>query len=449
MIKMIFKSVNLKDILILIFLMIFLVPGTVFSSQTEISQDIYIFPIPEESLDPHITWEQGRSQVFTYLYDSLYSYDRKNDQYLPDLASDIINVERDGDLYKNIIPINIDKKFADRSYLTPEDVEYSILRLLLLDYPGSGSSYFWRSVFNQPDLSSFIKGVAGYSNPKHLNFKDARKIYHLIKERIFIDSDNLIIKSEEPINFMMLLSDRVSWSSIINKDYMVANNDWDGNSDTWPLYYQRSPESSPLYDNNLATSTKWRVLKWRSGKHLTLAESTASEFWYQKIESLKLFFTPGIISSFAGPFINATVNKAQLLPETSFKADSKLLDKYYNRYTISADSIIYLLKNLQEDKTDTNSIIYYKNNENHKRLINKLVSKEEGYSRDVVEVLNWSDYYNRLLNGDYKYALVERLEPFSEELGYLYTIKAEFDYPLEAKEILDKPERIIFERKGI
>jgi len=447
MIKMTFNSVDIKNIIILVFLMIFLIPGVAISSQTEISQDIYIYPIPEESLDPHITWEQGRTQVFNYLYDSLYNYDRNNGQYRPDLASDIIKVERVEDLYKNIIPINTDKRFADGSYLTPEDVEYSILRLLLLDHPGSGSSYFWRSIFNQSNLSSFTKAIAGYSNPEYLSFKDARKIFNLIKERILVEDDSLIIKSKEPIDFMLLLSDRVPWSSILNKDYMIDNNGWDGNSDTWPLYYQRSPESSPLYENNLATSTKWRVAKWSPGKHITLASSFFSKPWYQEIDSLKLFFNSEIISSIAGPLINSTIYKARFLPEKNLDINDNLLNKNYKIETISAGSVIYLLKSLQENRTNYDSIIYYKNNETHKSLINKLVSKKEEYSRDVVEVLNWSEYYNRLLSGDYKYAIVERLEPFVDELNYLYTINAEFGYPLEVKEIIDKPERILYERR--
>ncbi|MFN2363897.1 MAG: hypothetical protein ABR596_06320 [Halarsenatibacteraceae bacterium] len=445
---MTYKSVDFKSIIIVIFLMIFLMPGTAFSSQAEISQDIYIFPIPEESLDPHITWEQGRNQIFNYLYDSLYNYDKDNDQYKPDLASDIIKVERVGDLYKNIIPINTDKKFADGSYLTPEDVEYSILRLLLLGQHGSGSPYFWRTIFNQPDLSSFTKAVVGYSNPEYLSYKDARRIFDIIKERIFIEDGSLIIKSKEPIDFMLLLSDKVPWSSILNKDYMIANNGWDGNSDTWQSYYQRSPESSPLYDNNLATSTKWRVAKWRPGNHLTLVASAFNKSWYQKIDSLKLFFTSEVISSHAGPLINSTIYKAIFLSEIFFEIDDGLLNKNYKIETVSAESIIYLLKSLQENRTDNDSIIYYKNNENHKKLIKELVLKQE-YSRDVVEVLNWNEYYKRLLQGDYKYAIVERLEPFANELEYLYTIKAEFDYPLELKEILDEPERILLKRKQI
>lgn len=443
MINMTFKSVEIKSIIILVSVLIFLIPGTVISSAAEISQDISIFPIPRESLDPHITWEQGRTQIFSCLYDSLYNYNRHSDQYRPDLASDIIEVERIGDLYKNKIPIDRDEKFADGSHLTPEDVEYSILRLLLLDYPGSGSPYFWRSIFNQVDLSSFTKAIVGYPNPKNLSFKDARRIFELIKDRIYIENDSLIIKSEEPIDFRLLLSDRVPWASILNKDYMIANKGWDGSSDTWPLYYQRPPESSPLYDNNFATSTKWRVAKWRPGNHLTLAASTFNRTWYQQIDSLKLFFTSEVISPFAGPFINATINKAQFLPEEKLKLDSELLNNNYLVETIPAESIIYLLKSMQEDTS--NSIIVYKNNENHKILINRLVVKEE-YSRDVVEMLNWTEYYKRLLNGDYKYALVERLEPFADELEYLYTVKAEFNYPLEVKEILDKPERILLER---
>ncbi|MGM0413718.1 MAG: hypothetical protein ACQEQP_00900 [Bacillota bacterium] len=442
------KSTFFKNIIILFFLITFLIFGTAISSQAEISNDIYIFPIPEESLDPHITWEQGRTEVFNYLYDSLYDYDIYNNEYIPDLASAKITVEKDKDLNKNVIPINTEKKFADGSYLTAEDVEYSILRLLLLDHPGSGSSYFWRAIFNHPDLSSFAKEIVGYFNHEYLSFKEARKIFNSIKERIYIENDNLIIKSEESIDFQLFLSNRVPWSSVLNKDFMVGSNDWDGDPDTWPLYYQRSPESSPLYDNNKATSSNWRVAKWRPGNHLTLVNSTSGDLWYQKIEFLKLFFTPEIISSFGGPFINSTIDKAQFLPEKDFEIEDNILNKNYKKDTISAESIIYLIKSLQNNRTDFNSIIFYKNNKTHIKIINELNSKED-YNKYKIEALGWDEYYNRLLAGDYKYAVVERLEPFAEELQYLYTIQSEFDYSVDLIEILDKPERILYKRRGI
>lgn len=448
MIKMTFKSVDFKNIIILSFLMIFLMPVTAISSQIELNQDIYIYPIPVESLDPHITWEQGRTKIFNYLYDSLYNYDRYNNEYISNLASAKITVEKDKDLNKNVIPINTEKKFADGSCLTAEDVEYSILRLLLLDHPGSGSSYFWRAIFNQPDLKSYAKEIVGYFNPEYLSFKEARRIFHSIKERIYIENDNLIIKSEELIDFQLFLSDRVPWSSILNKAFMVNSNDWDGSPNTWPSYYQISPESSPLYDNNKATSSNWRVAKWRPGNHLTLVNATSGDLWHQKLESLKLFFTPEMISSFGGPFINSTIDKAQFLPEKDFEIEDNILNKNYKKDTISAESIIYLIKNLQNNRIDFNSIIFYKNNKTHKKIINELKSKED-YNKYKIEALGWDEYYNRLLVGDYKYAIVERLEPFAEELQYLYTIQSEFGYPLDLIEILDKPERILYKRRGI
>ena len=452
MIKMAFKSVILKNIIILAFLMIFLISGTTIASQTETGHDVYIFPIPEESLDPHLTWEQGRTEVINFIYDSLYNYNSKTGEYLPDLAAKNITVENYGDneeLFKNIIPINTDKQFADGSNLTPEDVKYSILRLMLIDSDGSGTAYFWQSIFNLPDLATFSEEITGYDNPEYLSFQTARKIYNEINNRIFIEDDSLIIISKDNIDFELLLSNRVPWSAVLNKDILIDHGDWDGGSDNWPLFYQRKPKSSPIYDNNSATSSNWRVVKWRPDEHLTLVESNPGQAWYQKKKSLKLFFPQSRISKFAGPLINSTITKARFSSDIDFLSGYGTITNNYKINQISAESYIYLIKNLKENRTNLDSLIYYHNNKHHKNLIEELIDREEYDQNLKVIGLSWPDYYDRILNGNYDYALIEWLEPFAGEITNLYTVKREFDYPVEIKEILDKPYRLLFERVEI
>ncbi len=452
MIKMILKSLNLKNIIILVFLMVFLITGTAISREIEPGHDVYIFPIPEESLDPHLTWEQGRTEIINNLYDSLYKYNSKTGEYIPDLALDGITVKsdyNDNELYKNIIPINTDKLFADGSYLTPEDVRYSILRLMMIDSDSSGSAYFWKSIFGLPDLASFTEKVSGYSSLEYLSFQAARRVYNAINNRIYIENDNLIILSEDNIDFKLLLSNRVPWSAILNKDILVEQGDWDGSPENWPLFYQRKPKSSPLYDNNSATSSDWRVVKWRSNEHLTLVESDPDKSWYQEKSSIKLFFPPSRINQFAGPLINSTVSKALFPLDIEFITDYKIIANNYRKDEVSAESLIYFIKNLREDKINSNSVIYYHNNKHHKNLIEKLIDREEYKKNFEIKGLSWPDYYDRILNGDYDYAIVEWLEPFGDKIPNMYTRNREFKYPVEIKEILDKPGRLFFERVDI
>jgi len=453
MIKMILKSIDFKKVFILAFLVIFLVPGIANTRQIEPDHDIYIYPIPEESLDPHLTWEQGRTNIINYIYDSLYNYNPNTGEVLPDLASDKIDVENhkidNKELYKNIIPINTNKQFADGSYLKVEDVKYSILRLMLIDKGGSGASYFWESIFNMPDLAAFTQEVSGYNNPAYLSSQTSRKIYNAITERIYIENDKLIILSEDNIDFHLLLSDRVPWSAVLSKNKLIELGDWDGNPVDWPLYYQRKPKSSPLYDNNSATSSNWQVVKWRPGEHLTLIESEPGQAWYDELNSLKLFFPRSRISKLAGPLIKSSVSEALFLSDIDFITDYNLIENNYTIDKVSAGSYVYLIKNLREDIVHSNSLIYYHNNDNHRNLIKELTSNKEDNEKLEIKGLCWPEYYDRIVNGDYDYAVIEWLEPFAGKVPYMYTINREINYPIEIKEILDKPYRLLFLRTEI
>ena len=449
---MILKSIDFKSIIILVSLIILLIPGIASTGQIESDYDIYIYPIPEESLDPHLTWEQGRTEIMNYIYDSLYKYNPNTGEFIPDLASENITVKRyndDKELYKNIISVNTDKQFADGSYLTLEDVKYSILRLMLIDKDGSGASYFWESIFNLSDLAAFTKDVSGYDNPAFLSSQTSRRVYNSLTERIYIENDKLIILSEDNIDFQLLLSNRVPWSAILNKDSLVEQGDWDGSPIDWPLFYQRKPKSSPLYDNNSVTSSNWHVVKWRPGEHLTLTESEPGHVWYHDVNSLKIFFPRSRISKFAGPLISSSISEALLLSEVDFSKGFNIIKNNYDIEKVSAGSHIYLIKNLREDKVNSNTLIYYYNNNHHKNLVEKLITSEKYNQSIETKGLCWADYYDRIVNGDYDYAIVEWLEPFADKIPNMYTINREINYPIEIKETLDKPYRLLFLRTEI
>ncbi|MGM0419861.1 MAG: hypothetical protein ACQEQG_02580 [Bacillota bacterium] len=414
-------------------------------------EELIIAPVPVESLDPHITWEQGRNHLHSLLYDSLYEYDSEKDELVPDLAAEPVSARAcgsEGGLIEYTFTIDSEKLFNSGRPVTPEDVKYSIFREMLIDAPGGGAGYYWQALFNVPDLASFIERITGYSDPEQLSYQNARKVFRRMETQIYTVGEKLVILAQAIDDFSFLFSDLVPWSAVVDKEYLVSQGSWNGEAGTWPLFYRRQAKSSPASFNNRAGSRDWQVALWSPDDFLLLAKSEESEKWYDDTESLKVIFTPARLDKLAGPLKAGLPDLVRLLPEHDLNLDESKLTEMYEKRIISAESRIYLIRSkskfAQSSLEDT--VVYYQHNEQHRQLAEALVESSE-FEGGGLEPLCWPEYYDRITHGDFNLAVVEVLDPFGGRLGFYNPFSRFSQYPLEVVELLAEPRRIEYQKK--
>jgi peptide/nickel transport system substrate-binding protein len=104
-----------------------------------------------------------------------------------------------------------------------------------------------------------------------LDPKVVQKVYDMIDKTVEVDGDYVVFHLAKPYPaFLQILAKGGSWSSIVNKKWMVANGAWDGKANTWPKWYDQAKEKMALYEKAVGTGP-FRLLSWdRNGGQIIL-----------------------------------------------------------------------------------------------------------------------------------------------------------------------------------
>ncbi|MFC1897255.1 ABC transporter substrate-binding protein [Chloroflexota bacterium] len=165
-----------------------------------------------ETLDPAAAYDSASGEVLQMVYETLIYYDGESTtEYVPVLA-DKWEVSDDGMTYRFHIREGV--YFHDGSELTPEDVEYSFERSLVQDYVGAPT---WM----------LYEPLLGIGTSSHLDDDSLRPLSDLTSVVEVVD-DNWVefylVAPYEP--FIQILCGW--WGSIVDKDWGIENDDWDG-----------------------------------------------------------------------------------------------------------------------------------------------------------------------------------------------------------------------------
>jgi peptide/nickel transport system substrate-binding protein len=204
------------------------------------------------TFEPTWAWDFHSIEDMASCYDRLIDYDRENvGSYRPSLAEEVPTIENGG-----ISPDGLTYRFHIRSGvsfvnglpLTPEDVEYSFERAIVRDPE-------WGPVFLLIDpllgVLSTRDGNGGFT-----------VIFEDIDNAVVVEGEDLVFHLAKPYApFMALLA---SWfSSIVSKQWCIANGDWPGTAETWEAY--NNAPSSPLDGETMGTGP-FKLESWTSGE---------------------------------------------------------------------------------------------------------------------------------------------------------------------------------------
>ncbi len=242
------------------------------------------------SLDPAWAYDTASDSAIWQIYDNLIQYAGTSvTKFLPMLSTNVPSA-KDGTILNNgktyIFHIRKGVHFQNGDLLTPEDVVYSLERLLIFDRGGGPSWMLAEPVFPMingsyvdsiENWAAKLAGVKSYNDlfvdgtttPKNEKCKEVLiDAFKLVSKAFEIKGDEVIINLPHPYPpLLAILAHGSSWSSILDKKWAVKQGAWPGTADTWWKYHNPTRAKDPLY--SVANGTgPFTLDQWLKGREL-------------------------------------------------------------------------------------------------------------------------------------------------------------------------------------
>jgi len=215
-----------------------------------------------DSLDPAWGYDTASGEQVGYVYETLLSYDgEKTDQFVPVLATEW---KSDDESVTYRFKIREGVKFHEGGDLTPDDVEYSFERAMVQDR------------FNGPVwmLYQSLLGLSGSRDGDGNIQVTFDQIDNAVEAYDGWVQFNLGAAPYPPLAFYQILCGQ--WASIVDKEWCVANGEWDGTKETWEDHNNPYREDSYLYDHTNGTGP-WQLEEWDPGVQIKLVRN--GNYW--------------------------------------------------------------------------------------------------------------------------------------------------------------------------
>ncbi len=248
-----------------------------------------------DTLDPHHAYDTASGEVIYNVYENLIQYKGSSlSEFEPRLAYKW-EILAGGKIYKFYIRKGV--KFHEGGELTPEDVEYSFERGLILD-PSDGPMWMlWEALTGYPSLESYVKAKLGVSwsemfdedgNVKseyHDKLVEFYKLY--IDPLVEVAGDAVIFTLARPFGpFMNILAQSANWGAILDKEWCASIGCWDGEAEGWWKYHDIRKEESPLYARMNGTGP-FKFVEWdRSQQKVILVRN--DDYWREPAKIKKV-----------------------------------------------------------------------------------------------------------------------------------------------------------------
>jgi peptide/nickel transport system substrate-binding protein len=223
-----------------------------------------------DSLDPAWVYDNASAEQVGYIYETLvYFGGTKTDEFVPVLATEWELLD-DNLTYRFKIRDGV--KFHEGGDLTPSDVEYSFERALIQDRHDENwiAGPVW--TLYQP-LLGLECSRDGDGN--------IQVTFDQIDNAVEVDGDWVVFHLADPawgLAFLQILSQPAisSPASIVDKEWCIANGEWDGTEENWEEYNDPDVSDSYLYDHTNGTGP-WKLEEWDPSVEIKLARN--DNYW--------------------------------------------------------------------------------------------------------------------------------------------------------------------------
>ncbi|MDM7999372.1 MAG: ABC transporter substrate-binding protein [Dehalococcoidia bacterium] len=221
-----------------------------------------------DSLDPAYAYDTASAEQIQAIYEPLIYYDGERTDKFKEILCTEYNVSDDGKTYRFKIRKGV--KFHNGNDLTPEDVEYSFERGMVQDYVGGPQALI-------------LEPLLGVS---HTWDDEGNIVVPLedIKDAVEVDGDWVQFNLPTPFApFLHVLTG--SWGSIVDKEWCIAQGDWDGTQASYEALNNPEANATPL--NDVANGTgPYKLSRWDKGVEIVLERN--DDYW-GKEGSIKTF----------------------------------------------------------------------------------------------------------------------------------------------------------------
>jgi peptide/nickel transport system substrate-binding protein len=218
-----------------------------------------------DSFDPAWGYDTVSGEQVQYIYETLIYYDReKIDEFVPVLATEW-EVLDDNATYRFKIREGV--RFHEGGDLTPSDVEYSFERAMVQDRNGYPDGPIW--MLYRPLLG--LWGSRDGDGTLVITFDQ-------IDNAVEVDGDWVVFHLSDSVcdlGFLQILCG--PWASIVDKEWCIANGDWDGTEETWLTYNRPQYRTDTVLFDKANGTGPWKLEEWESGVEIKLVRN--DDYW--------------------------------------------------------------------------------------------------------------------------------------------------------------------------
>lgn len=225
-----------------------------------------------ETLDPHLIVATATAELSYNVYNSLLAVRTEDmDTLLPSLSEKVPSYENglivEGDDGSIIIefPIRQNVLFHNGNTLTPEDVEYTMKRAIVIGGQQSTVRLLASSVLGTGSFQELVDQV-GYD-----------EAYDRMDQAITVKDHSVVFTLPEPfVPFLNIMADGGAGMAIFNKEWSVEMGCWPGTKETGQDYMGLTAQESPLHDQMMGTGP-FQLISWEPGERIVLERF--DEYW--------------------------------------------------------------------------------------------------------------------------------------------------------------------------
>jgi peptide/nickel transport system substrate-binding protein len=263
---------------------------------------IYLTKQEPDTLDPHVDFTSAGAGVFQNVYETLVTYDKTDPNRIVPLVAEFIPeavAVPEGVTYTFVIPRGI--SFHDGHEVTPEDVAYSLWRSMLLGHftsadwlPESGAPGYLllEALLGVNDAALLVDAGGKFvADPEFLRMAKAdvlRDACERVKAAVTFDNRGRSVTLKLPRPYAPLLPTLAGpWASIISRQWMTEQGEWDGDCQTWQYFYGVAPTDGLIYARANGTGP-YQLDHWTPGAEIILTANPAYRQGAPKINQIAI-----------------------------------------------------------------------------------------------------------------------------------------------------------------
>ncbi len=150
--------------------------------------------------------------------------------------------------------------------ITPEDVKYSLMRAML-----QGESWMANAVTEMitageyPNITAWATGLAGVESMDDVSPEGLVAVHDALAEKFSIEGNSVTLSLDKPFPATLGVIALPFGTSIIDKEWAVAQGAWSGDAETWIDHYKPDTGDSALFDVENGTGP-FMVEEWDQGE---------------------------------------------------------------------------------------------------------------------------------------------------------------------------------------